>query len=134
VVTLWGQASPETTAMNRVMDSSQRRNVDCAIVTLNLPAPARVLLIGQVSAQGDDGADGMNGYCELVSNAGTIVPGSKFLIASTDDIETFGMTAVTGVQATGSHDYGVDCNEMSASSHATHYREVGLSAVALSAD
>ena len=61
-------------------DPENENYVDCAIVTLNLPAPARVLLIGEVSAWAEADADSRSGYCELVSNAGRIVPNSQIVI------------------------------------------------------
>ena len=116
---------------NSYCDPDGAARLDCAAVTLNLPAPARVLLIAQVTAQPEDGSDGVNGTCDLVSEAG-FLPASGVLVSS-DSNDTFGMTFVTGVQAAGSHDYGVNCREFS-STYATFYRDIGVSAVALSAD
>jgi hypothetical protein len=116
-------------------DPESENYVDCAIVTLNLPQPARVLLNGEVSAWTEANASSRAGDCELVSDAGRIVPNSKKEIWSFDEngMQTAGLTAVTPVQTAGSHDYAVDCNQ-SAEFGAIEYFDVGISAVALSAD
>ncbi len=113
-------------------DPESASYADCAIVSLNLPAPARVLLIGQASAYQEAGADVMSGECQLVSNAGFILPNSRLSVQSLDHIESVGLSAVTGVEAAGNHDYAVDCNQ--GVSGAIFYQEVGITAVALSAD
>lgn len=114
-------------------DPEDLNYVDCAIVTLNLPQPARVLLIGQVSAGREIDADIGVGNCELVSNAGRIVPNSQTRVNTHEFFENVALTAVTGVQAAGSHDYAVDCNQ-SEQIGAIDYVYAGISAVALSPD
>jgi hypothetical protein len=105
---------------------------DCVIVTFTLPRPARVLLIGRATSFREGGADTMVGDCQLASEAGFIVPASKIHLESKDLTEGISVTGVTGVQSAGSHDYAVDCSQ--GAPGAIFYRDVGISAVALSPD
>ena len=73
------------------------------------------------------------GVCELVSNAGRIVPNSQVEVDTDEFAQSVALTAVTGVQTAGSHDYAVDCNQTEGIG-AIEYRDVGISAVALSPD
>jgi hypothetical protein len=116
----------------RSCDPESENYVDCVIVTLNLPAPARVLLIGEVWAQREADANSGDGECELVSEVGRIVPNSKVVIVTDDLGESVGLTAVTGVFPAGSHDFAVDCNQGGLG--AIEYRNVSISAVAISPD
>jgi hypothetical protein len=120
----------------RSCDPESENYVDCVIVTLNLPAPARVLLIGQGSAVTEPDANSMGGDCELVSEVGRIVPNSRIEIFAFDfsvGAKNFGLTAVTGVFPAGSHDFAVDCNQ-EAEFGAIEYFDMGISAVAISPD
>jgi hypothetical protein len=114
-------------------DPENENYVDCAIVTLNLPQPARVLLIGQGTASREIDSDVGLGVCELVSNAGRIVPNSKVDVDTDEFAQSVALTAVTGVQTAGSHDYAVDCNQIEGLG-AIEYFDVGISAVAISPD
>ena len=116
-------------------DPESENYVDCAIVTLNLPQPARVLLNGEVSAWSEANAKSRAGDCELVSDAGRIVPNSKIEMWAFEEtgMQSAGLTAVTGVQTAGSHDYAVDCNQ-GAEFGAIQYFNVGITAVAISPD
>jgi hypothetical protein len=115
-------------------DPESENYVDCVIVTLNLPSPARVLLIGQGSADIEADANSMGGVCELVSEVGRIVPNSLIEIDAFDfsvGTKNFGLTAVTGVFPAGSHDFAVDCNQ-NEEFGAIQYFDMGISAVAIS--
>jgi hypothetical protein len=106
--------------------------LDCAIVSLNLPAPSRVFLVGEASGFRERDADSMSGYCQLTSNDGFILPNSRVQIQSTDYTENIGLTAVTGIQSAGNHDYAVACSQ--GAPGAIFYLQVGISAVGLSPD
>ena len=104
--------------------------VDCAITSINLPNAARVLVIGMVHASPQSGSDGGHGACKLVTNAGD-VNGTRidFYLDSHFDEDAAGLTGVTGVLGAGSHDFAVDCAEITGG---LNYGQVGITAVALS--
>ena len=104
--------------------------LDCVIVTLNLPAASRVLLIGQVRAIAD--ADFSSGYCKLVTQYGDVNGTIEYIaLLSQYESDASALSGITGVLGPGPVDFGVDCNENSGS---IHYQDVGLSAVAISPD
>jgi hypothetical protein len=116
-------------AGNGSCNPSSSGYLDCVIVSLTLPASAKVLLIGQVDAEGDEGSSTGAGYCKLVTNAGDL-PGTQsyFYISNSVPINS-GLTGITGVLSAGSHDFAVDCDQTSGG---LNYFDVGLSAVQLS--
>jgi hypothetical protein len=104
-------------------DPSSASYADCVIVTINLPAPAHVLLIGAIRGYGPG-----FGYCQLASNAGFILPNSIITVDGGDDAA---LTGITGVETAGSHDYAIDCNQVNSD---VGYIQASLSAVAISPD
>ena len=108
--------------------------VNCATVTLDLPAPARVLLMGQATGVSEDGQGKLAlGSCRLGS-AGGPFPGSTTSINSTTQ-EAVSPVAVSDVFQPGQHTLDIECNDAGApvvGGGQIRYQEAGIVAVALS--
>ena len=103
--------------------------INCALVTVDLPAPARLLLMGQVTGRSvDPGFPNRlaTGLCRIGSTNGVF--GDTTVHLSTDHYATASPVAVTAVMPPGRHSSGIDCNE----SIDIRYEEAGIVAVALS--
>jgi hypothetical protein len=108
--------------------------VNCDIVArLNLPRPARVLVIGSVRAVTDGGGSYGNGECLLGTTSGPIAgslvnavvedtPGGNF------GSENLAIAGVTVVLPAGQHAVGIDCNDYGN----IRYEDAQVTAVALS--
>jgi hypothetical protein len=108
--------------------------VNCNMVaTLNLPAPARVLVTGSARATTESGASTGIGQCELGTTSGPIT-GTKVDIGVVDTpggiagTENLSISGITGVFGAGQHSFGIDCND----AQGIQYRNAVVTAVALS--
>lgn len=106
--------------------------VSCAIVTVNLPAPARVLLMGQATAYQQLADTVAFGHCRLASTSGALLASTTTVSVRADDLEHVSPVAVTEAFPAGQHSFGIDCNEPSNSTPISYF-ETGIVAVALSA-
>jgi hypothetical protein len=105
--------------------------LDCAITTVNLPSPARVLVLGQATSLIASGTRA-GGTCKLVTNSGDVAGTLATLYAdSADATDSTGLVGITGVLGAGSHDFAVDCNQTSLD---IEFQNVGVAAVAISPD
>jgi hypothetical protein len=111
--------------------------INCDIgARLNLPRPARVLVIGSVIAVPDAGSGGRGaGDCELGTTSGAI-PGSRVQAVVDDtsgglrETEPLTIAGVTGVFPAGQqHAFGIDCSEFI---DGIQFLEAQVTAVALS--
>jgi hypothetical protein len=86
--------------------------------------------VGSIGGSGAGGpASGRLHVSAVGLETGAAIPKAR----NTDDFaDGISLTAVTGVQAAGSHDYAVDCNQTPLG--AISYFDVGISAVAISPD
>ena len=115
--------------------------INCDMVaTLDLPRPARVLVIGSVRAGIEIGGGVTQGYgyCQLGTTAGPIPGSTKFVTVektgSSLPHEHVSIAGVTGVFPAGTqHGFGIDCNELlSTSGTGIEYGDAMVTAVALS--
>jgi len=105
----------------------------CASVTLNLPRPTRVLLIGRITAFGN--SDGGRGRCVLVTVPGGVVPNTTVTPLVVDDAasEDVPVAGVTDVLPAGSTLFALDCNQEEGPTQFA-YTEATVTAVAISPD
>jgi hypothetical protein len=80
--------------------------------TINLAAPTRVLIIGQVDAVSDQPGVKGQGDCHVGSNVG-FLPESTTTMFVKDQNDAATMSGVTGVLGPGPIKFGLDCNEVS---------------------
>jgi hypothetical protein len=89
-------------------DPAGSTDVDCVILTVNLPQQSKVLLIGSVEAAAD-GSDSIGG-CVLATQFGD-VPSTAFHYIVNNGEEVGGsLVGITGQLGPGSVDFAVDCN------------------------
>jgi hypothetical protein len=107
--------------------------VTCTTVSMTLPAPSRVLLLGRVRAITDDGQTVGFGSCDLGTNFSGPVTGSTVEIATTqNDLEQIPLMVVTPVIGAASVMFGLDCNQENTHGGGIRYDFISLTAVALS--
>jgi hypothetical protein len=104
---------------------------DCAITTINLPTPAKVLVIGQASAYRNSGNSFGDGTCNLVTNTGTVDGTTVDFQVLADGAVPGAAAGITGVLAAGSHDFAIDCNETGGG---IYYWHAAITALAISPD
>jgi hypothetical protein len=105
----------------------------CAVVTRNLPAQARLLLIAEARAQTENQATGgAAGTCRIGTTAGPLLDTETIVSATQGDWDHVTLTAVTEPFPPGQHSFGMDCNDSFASN--MEYRDAGITAVAISPD
>jgi hypothetical protein len=110
--------------------------VPCAVTSITLRAPARLLVIGNAEATREAGTNHGIGFCQVGTTSGA-VPHSRISVVPQDgdDNAIVPVHTVTKVFPAGTHSVGIDCNERaSSSSTAITYPVAGVSVVALSAE
>jgi hypothetical protein len=120
-----GGCNPETTAF-----------VPCSVVNVNLPKPARMLVIGTAQAHGNpDSGTAASAHCRIGTTSGPVEASKDFVRITHDEglYDNLTVMAVTGVFPAGSHSLGIDCNQASGSI-GIDFPQARVSAVALSAD
>jgi hypothetical protein len=110
-----GSCNPESTTF-----------ITCATADITLPAPSRVLIIGQIRAEPDTGGGNGGGSCG--------VPGSAALrtipvFVNGGQTDVIAISAVTGVVGPGAVSFDLACNEQASG---IRYFDGRLSVVALS--
>lgn len=109
-------------------DPSSTTFLTCGNVTINLPAPSRVLVVATIRADYIPSGSGI-GDCVLATSF-AVIPGTDVrVVAQTGNIEFVTLTAVAPVLGPGPVDYGIECNEISGT---IIYSDMQVSAVALS--
>lgn len=104
----------------------------CATVSMTLPAPGRVLLIGRVRAITDDGETVGYGSCNFGTNfSGPITSSSVSIFVNNTTLGQVPLAIVTPVIGADSVSFGIDCNEDDLAG-GIHYDFISLTAVALS--
>jgi hypothetical protein len=115
-----GECDPESTTF-----------APCVSVSLNLPSPARVLLVGRIRASTEVDSDSGIGTCRVSSSVGGGVAASETTVVVDDsNFEHVPLTAVLGPLGPGNLAFAVECNQ--GGFGAIRYSEMDLSAVALS--
>jgi hypothetical protein len=111
-------------------DPASETFVNCDMfATLDLPRPARVLVIGSLRGETTGGATQGQGRCQLGTSSGPI-PATDITVRVRDDqLEHVSIAAVTGVFPAGQHLFGIDCSESLAN---IAYGDANVAAVALS--
>jgi hypothetical protein len=106
--------------------------VACALVTADLPAPARLLLIGRATAHRENTPDGGQGTCRISSSGGPL-PGSttSVFIVDADATENVSQVVVSDVLPAGQHSFNLECNEGD-EDRQIQFDEAGIAAVAIS--
>jgi hypothetical protein len=107
--------------------------VNCATVTVNLPAPARFLLMGQATGESEDGQGKLGlGNCRLGSTNGPFLDSATSVDTTTK--ETVSPVAVSGVVQPGQQTFDIECNDAGApvaGGGQIRYKEAGIVAVAI---
>jgi hypothetical protein len=108
--------------------------VNCASVTVDLPAPARLLLMGQATGLPDGGSFAI-GKCQLGSTSGAFLDSTSSIYTTpSQSKETVSPVAVSGVFPAGQHSFSIDCNDGGApvtNGGQIRYQEAGIVAVAI---
>jgi hypothetical protein len=110
--------------------------VPCSVVTVSLPKPARMLVIGTARAHAEAGQDREgNGYCRVGSTSGPVATSEDYVRATEAEghYDNLTVMAVTGVLPAGSHAVGIDCNEAPGGT-GVEFPQARVVAVALSAE
>ena len=106
--------------------------IPCAVVTLNLPKQARLLLVAQAKATFDDSSENAgNGFCRIGTDAGYL-PETQTRVdidRSTNETENLSLVGVTGPFPPGQHSFRIACSEFFGG---IYFLDVGISAVAIS--
>jgi hypothetical protein len=102
------------------------------VAQINLPNPARVLVIGTARAQSELTTPAF-GFCRIGTDINPVFPSTDKPRIDDDDIEeNFTVTAVTDVMPAGLRSFGIDCDEITGKP--SKFLEARVSAVALPAD
>ncbi len=108
--------------------------VTCATVSMTLPAPSRVLLIGRVRAIADNNQTQGYGSCDLGTNfSGPITGSSVEIYTNQNTLQQVPLMTVTPVIGPDTVSFGIDCNQ-EAIAGGIRYDFISLEAVALSND
>ena len=106
--------------------------IPCAVVTLDLPKQARLLLVAQAKAIFDDSSENAgNGFCRIGTDAGNL-PETQTRVdidMSTNETENLSLVGVTGPFPPGQHSFRIACSEFFGG---IYFLDVGISAVAIS--
>jgi len=106
--------------------------ITCAVVSMTLPTPSRVLLIGRVRAIADDGQTQGYGSCDLGTNfSGPITGSSVEIYTDQSTLQPVPLMAITPVIGADSVMFGIDCNQ-EAIAGGIRFDFISLEAVALS--
>ncbi len=107
--------------------------VNCAVVTPQLPARSRLLLIGQVTAHVT--SPDWGGACRLGSTSGPLLgTTTTFVPRSFGQSERASLVAVTDVFPPGQHSFGVECNQHPDTDAQVRFDEASITALAISPD
>ena len=113
-------------------DPSDAGYITCATVSMTLPAPSRVLLIGRVRALVDNGQTQGYGSCNLGTNfSGTITGSTVEIFTNSSTLAQVPLMIVTPVIGADSVSFGINCNQ-EAIGGGIRYDFISLAAVALS--
>jgi hypothetical protein len=107
--------------------------ITCATVSMTLPTPSRVLLIGRVRAIVDEGQTQGYGSCDLGTNFSGPISGSAEIYTNQNVLQQVPLMIVTPVIDAASVSFGIDCNQ-EAIAGGIRYDFISLEAVALSND
>jgi len=108
--------------------------ITCATVSMTLPTPSRVLLIGRVRAIVDEGETQGYGSCDLGTNfSGPLTGTTVEIYTDQHTLAQVPLMIVTPVVGADSVSFGIDCNQ-EAIGGGIRYDFISLTAVALSAD
>jgi hypothetical protein len=114
-------------------DPSDTTLITCATVSMTLPTPSRVLLIGRLRAIADQGETQGYGSCDLGTNfSGPITGSSVEIYTNQNTLQQVPLMIVTPVIGADSVSFGIDCNQ-EAIAGGIRYDFISLAAVALSA-
>jgi hypothetical protein len=98
------------------------------VALLDLPRPARVLVIASIRALPDAGANSGTGSCILGTTSGPITGTLGHAVVGSGEQENMSIAGVTTVFPAGQHAFGIDCSEV----QTVRYAAAQVSAVALS--
>jgi outer membrane murein-binding lipoprotein Lpp len=109
--------------------------ITCTFVTLDLPAQARVVMIGHASALAEAGQDDGTGRCRLATSAtGEVAQTNSLIRVGNDpgDYENAALSGVTPALGPGPVDFGIECLEDGGG--AVIFQQTGVTAMAISPD
>jgi hypothetical protein len=104
--------------------------VSCVATTVNLPRPARVLVIGEVQAFAN-GTAYATGRCRIGTASGPLLDTETLTSVADPETDNAALVGITGVLPAGEHSFGVDCNQVSGN---VAYVGPGVATVAISPD
>lgn len=110
--------------------------ITCVSVTLNLPSQTRVLMIGQIRAEAESGADTGSGFCRLgTSSTGALTETEALLHAGKSGLrfltDNAALLGVTPLLPAGNITFRIECDQ--AALGAIVYKGGGIAAVGISA-
>ncbi len=119
-----------------VCDPESTTFVVCTSVSITLPAPARLLVIGRIRAQTEVDSDSAAGSCRIGTTSGTVAESTTEILFQDDGgfnpaADNVPLLAITSVLPGGTHSVGIDCNQTEPGAIA--YRYPDLAVVAISA-
>jgi hypothetical protein len=115
-------------------DPEAEEFVPCSVVTVNLPNPARLLVIGtaQAHAEGGDEPNGFGG-CRIGTTSGPVAASEDWVQVKGENLyDNITVMAVTDVFPAGTHSFGIDCYQ-SQVGDGIDFPQARVTAVALSA-
>jgi hypothetical protein len=104
----------------------------CSVVTRDLPAQARLLLIGHVNAQLETGSSisgSGSGFCRIGTTAGALLETQTRVLVQELSPSQVTLAGVTGPLGPGQPSFGIDCNEESGN---IEFKDADIVAVAIS--
>jgi hypothetical protein len=114
-------------------DPESEEYVPCSVVTVNLPNPSRLLVIGTARAHAEGGgAPNGSGGCRIGTTAGPVQASEDLVYAIGDVYDNITVMAVTDVFPAGTHSFGIDCFQGN-SGDGIDFPQARVTAVALSA-
>ena len=115
-------------------DPESADRITCAVVSMSILAPGRVLLIGRVRAITDNGEVVGYGECNFGTNfSGPILSSTVEIFTDNTTLAQVPLVAVTTVIDPADVSFGIDCNEETIAG-GIHYDFISLVAVVLSAN
>jgi hypothetical protein len=119
----------------RPCDPGSEDYFTCDFVSLDLPAPSRVLITGVVNAVKQSGGSDGHGRCRLATNLGDLTGSTVPVLVGDGSVlngagELVSITAITAPLGPGAVDFGIRCNQQDGSGD-IEYTNAQVSAVAL---
>jgi hypothetical protein len=114
-------------------DPEAEEYVPCSVVTVNLPNPSRLLVIGTARAHAEGGGTpNGSGGCRIGTTSGPVQASEDLVYTIGDVYDNITVMAVTDVFPAGTHSFGIDCFQGN-TGDGIDFPQARVTAVALSA-